>query len=118
MTYLTGATVGKRLFNLKVISVGSDKLSLWNVIYRETLGRYLSSIFLIGYIIIGVDKDKKALHDILCDTRVIYSCKVKIEYYGQTPVYMAPPMPIVPPMQDIQSHNTMDIVMEDKQKNI
>lgn len=81
LTYSTGQTVGKRLFHLKVVSSDDQKLSLLNVIYRETIGRYLSSVILfVGYLMIGVDKEKKGLHDMLCDTRVIYACTMKYTY--------------------------------------
>lgn len=74
MTYIKGTTIGKQLFRLKVISSNpEEKLSLVNVIYRETIGRYLSSLLFIGYILIAANNDKRALHDILCDTQVIYN---------------------------------------------
>jgi len=75
VTYCTGGrTIGKRLLNLQVVNTAGTKLSLFTVIYRETIGRFLSGLFLsIGYIIIGVDKEKRALHDFICDTRVIYT---------------------------------------------
>ena len=47
---------------------------------------------LIGYIIAGVDREKRGLHDILCDTRVIYAKKIKV-----IPVYPRYQMPPVPP---------------------
>ena len=86
LTYYTGATLGKKAFNLKVIPCRSlkdennvddnntnEQLTLINVVYRETIGRYLSGIILyIGYLLAGLDQEKRALHDILCDTRVIY----------------------------------------------
>ncbi len=73
MTYLSGATIGKKLLRLRVIATDQTKLTLFNVIYRETIGRYLSTVILwIGYFLVGVDKEKKGLHDILCDTRVVY----------------------------------------------
>lgn len=73
ITYFTGRTLGKRLMNLKVISSSGEKLTFMNVLYRETIGRYLSSLMCLGYILIGVDSQKRGLHDILCDTRVVYS---------------------------------------------
>lgn len=74
LTYYTGTTLGKRLFRIKVISVGQEgKLTFQDVLYRETIGRFLSSaVIYIGYLIIGADGEKKGLHDILCDTRVVY----------------------------------------------
>lgn len=71
--YCNGATIGKTLMNIKVIGDDNNKLSLFNIIYRETVGRYLSSILYIGYILIFINKDKKALHDILSNTQVVYN---------------------------------------------
>lgn len=92
-TYYTGTTLGKRAMNLRVIHTDeSRKLTFLNVLYRETVGRFLSSIILgIGYIMIGIDKEKKGLHDILCDTRVVYGRKVKVY-----PVYQRPVQPYQP----------------------
>lgn len=73
ITYFTGRTLGKRLLNLKVISSSGENLTFMNVLYRETIGRYLSSLMCLGYLLIGVDSQKRGLHDILCDTRVVYS---------------------------------------------
>lgn len=73
MTYFTGRTLGKHLLNLKVVSAKGTNLTLMNVLYRETIGRYLSSLMCLGYILIAVDHQKRGLHDILCDTKVVYS---------------------------------------------
>lgn len=73
-TYSSGTTLGKRLFRLKVVQNDGEKLTLWNVLYRETIGKYLSAVIInIGYIIIGLTPEKTAFHDYLCDTRVIYT---------------------------------------------
>lgn len=81
-TYCTGTTPGKRLFNLRVVPAEdpeNGKLRLTDVIYRETIGKFLSSVFLyIGYLMAGIDREKRALHDMLCDTRVIYAGRVKV----------------------------------------
>jgi uncharacterized RDD family membrane protein YckC len=73
MTYFCGATLGKKLLNLKVCKANDEKLSLFTVVYRESIGRYLSGLILfIGYILILVDSRKRGLHDILSDTLVVY----------------------------------------------
>lgn len=78
MTYKFGATLGKKAMKIKVCKELEEKLSLIDVIYRETIGRYLSGLILcIGYILIAVDNRKRALHDMLCDTVVIYDFSVK-----------------------------------------
>lgn len=72
MIYYEGATFGKKLLKLKVIGE-EDKLSFMTVLYRETVGKYLSTaIMCIGFLLIGIDSQKRGLHDILCDTRVVY----------------------------------------------
>lgn len=79
LTYTTGRTLGKRAMNLRVINEdGSRKLDLLNVIFRETIGRFLSGILNLGYILIGIDSDKRGLHDRLCDTLVIYEKEITI----------------------------------------
>ncbi len=81
MTYFTGSTLGKKLFRIKVIASDTRKLSLWTVIFRETIGRYLSKIIIyIGYIMMLPDKEKRTLCDHLSDTRVIYSDVVPVDY--------------------------------------
>ncbi len=72
-TYYLGATVGKKALNLRVISADGGRPSFFDVLYRETIGRFLAGFVLgIGYIMTGFMQEKKGLHDILADTRVIY----------------------------------------------
>lgn len=80
LTYCTGTTVGKRLMGLRVVSADGNRLTFWNVLYRETIGRYLSTILMLGYLMIGISSEKKALHDLLCDTRVIYWARPEPQY--------------------------------------
>ena len=93
--YCTGTTPGKRLLNLRVVSAQENgSLTLLNVIYRETVGRFLCSILAgIGYMIAGFDGQKRGLHDMLCDTRVIYAKKVKVypDYRRQVQPEPQPP---------------------------
>ena len=79
LTWCTGTTIGKRLMNLRVVPADrNEKLSFVDVLYRETVGRFLCGISIwIGYIIVGIDKEKRGFHDMLCDTRVVYEKKAK-----------------------------------------
>lgn len=67
------ATPGKRVLGLRVITTSGIKLSGW-----RALGRYLcynvSGIgsLTIGFMMAGWTKEKRAFHDSICDTRVIY----------------------------------------------
>lgn len=75
MTWSQGATVGKMLLKLEVVGVERGRLTFWQTVLREVFGRYLSAIAFIGYLMIVPDREKRALHDRIADTRVIYSCQ-------------------------------------------
>lgn len=67
-----GATPGKMALGLKVVRSDGRPLG-WGI----SVGRYfmnlVSGIIIgIGYIMAGFDNEKRALHDRVCDTRVIY----------------------------------------------
>lgn len=65
------ATPGKMLCGLVVVRPDGGRVS-----YMRALGRYFANglsglIFGAGYIMAGLDSEKRALHDRICDTRVI-----------------------------------------------
>ena len=78
------ATLGKIACGLKVIRSDGRSLSwsvcfgrffMWNVVTSGI--PYLNSILvLVSSIMLGVDDQKRALHDRVCDTRVIYKQSV------------------------------------------
>lgn len=66
-----GATPGKMALGLKVIRSSGDPLT-----YGRALGRvfaeFISAVVLmLGYIMAAFDSEKRALHDHICDTRVV-----------------------------------------------
>lgn len=65
-----GATPGKMLLRLRVVSADGAPLSWWTVVYRETVGRYLTSLLSIGYLVLAFDLRHRGFHDMLADTRV------------------------------------------------
>lgn len=69
--YKFGATPGKMIFRLRVVRPDGGPISLPRAIGRY-FAKMLSAIILaIGYIMAAFDNEKRALHDILVDTRVI-----------------------------------------------
>lgn len=78
------ATLGKMACGLKVIRPDGRSLSwgvcfgrffMWNVVTSGI--PYLNSVLmLVSSIMLGVDDEKRALHDRVCDTRVIYKQSV------------------------------------------
>lgn len=85
LTYKTGETIGKKVLHIKVVSAEDRKLTLFEVIYRETVGRFLSELIVCaGYFMVGIHKEKRGLHDLLSDTKVVYCHKETIEV--ETPI--------------------------------
>lgn len=67
-----GATPGKMALGLKVVTAEGGPVSVGLAIGRY-FAMYLSALTLmIGYIMAGFDSQKRALHDYICGTRVIY----------------------------------------------
>jgi len=74
LTYKTGATLGKKALHIQVISADEDrKPTFFEILYRETVGRFLSGLILQGgYLMIFVHKENRGLHDWMADTKVVY----------------------------------------------
>ena len=69
--YKMGATPGKMALGLKVIRPNGGAVALGRAFCRP-LAKLLSAIILyIGYIMVAFDSEKRGLHDMICDTRVI-----------------------------------------------
>lgn len=68
-----GATPGKLALGLRVVRSNGDALSL-----RRSVGRSFAYLLTgmvplaIGFLMAAVDEEKRALHDRICDTRVVY----------------------------------------------
>jgi uncharacterized RDD family membrane protein YckC len=66
-----GATPGKMALGLKVIRPNGGPVTLGRAIGRY-FAKWLSSMALcIGYIIVGFDAEKRGMHDMIVDTRVV-----------------------------------------------
>jgi predicted Zn finger-like uncharacterized protein len=66
------ATPGKMACGLKVVTAEGDKISAGRAVGRY-FGEMLSGmIMLIGYIMAAFDDEKRALHDRICNTRVVF----------------------------------------------
>jgi uncharacterized RDD family membrane protein YckC len=68
-----GATLGKMACKIKVVRSDGERVT-----YLRSLARYFAKIlsaviFCIGYIMAAFDSEKRALHDRICDTRVVHT---------------------------------------------
>ena len=71
MVHKWGATVGKMACGIKVVNADESKLSVGKSIGRH-FAKYLNAFTLgLAYIIVGVDDEKRGIHDMICGTRVV-----------------------------------------------
>ncbi len=68
-----GATPGKLFFGLKVLDADTGgHLAYGKSFVRETVGKFVSSVPLLGgFIMAGLRSDKRALHDLIARSQVI-----------------------------------------------
>jgi uncharacterized RDD family membrane protein YckC len=66
-----GATPGKMVLGLRVVRPDGGPVSLGRAVGRYFAKILSAIILLIGYIMAAFDKEKRALHDMIVDTRVI-----------------------------------------------
>jgi uncharacterized RDD family membrane protein YckC len=67
------ATPGKMALGFKVVRSDGSALTTGRIIGRYFSEMLSAMILLIGYIMAGFDDERRALHDRICDTRVIKS---------------------------------------------
>lgn len=72
MTKFFGQTVGKMIMGLRVISLKDDKLTWGTLLFREWVGRFISTTILPLYWIVGFTRLKQGVHDFVADTTVIH----------------------------------------------
>jgi uncharacterized RDD family membrane protein YckC len=65
------ATPGKMALGLKIVRADGSPLSKGRIVGRYFAELVSGMILMIGYIIAAFDDQKRALHDMICDTRVI-----------------------------------------------
>jgi len=65
------ATPGKMALGLKLVRADGSPLTVGRIVGRYFSEVVSSIILFIGYIMAGFDEEKRALHDRICDTRVI-----------------------------------------------
>ena len=100
LTYYTGATLGKKLFQLRVVSTEDRKMTFFEVL--------LSGVIMnLGYLLILAQKEHRGIHDLLADTSVIYYHEKKVYVHTQMNYRNMVPQPgyIVPQQGGINQQN-------------
>ena len=116
LTYYSHTTPGKMAMGLEVITVDKE-WTLLNVIYRETIGRFFSSLMCAGYFAVIVTRKKQGFHDMLCDTYVVY--KNMVPKKAMTPVanvQMNEPKPVV--NNNVVLNENMGVISEMESEKI
>lgn len=72
MTKFFGQTLGKMVFGLRVIDLHGEKLSWKSVLFREWIGRFISTFIFILYVVVAFLPKKQGIHDLFADTAVVH----------------------------------------------
>ncbi len=72
LTKYFGQTVGKMIMGIRVVSKDGGQLTWGAVIFREVLGRFISKMLVIPYLLVLFMPKKEALHDVFANTVVEY----------------------------------------------
>ena len=64
-------TVGKRALGLYVLRVDGTKVGFLRAFCRHLAGGISALLLFMGYLMIGFSRDKRGLHDHICDTVVV-----------------------------------------------
>ncbi|MBE1554392.1 RDD family protein [Sporosarcina limicola] len=88
MTRFFQQTVGKMVMGIKVVPKNGGKLTWSTVIFREVIGRFISKMLVIPYLLIIFMPKKEAMHDLFADTVVehehAYEKEVQVRYLKPT----------------------------------
>ena len=78
-SYFYGATIGKKLFDLRVVDDKTGKkLTLGQAFIREVVGRFVSAVvFALGFIWILFDEKRQGWHDKIANTIVVQDKELK-----------------------------------------
>jgi uncharacterized RDD family membrane protein YckC len=87
MTIVFGQTLGKMVMGIRVVTVDGTRSmqlhrnGLAQIFYREIVGKLFSLMTLgFGFFMIGWQREKKALHDLIAETKVIIAQEKEIPY--------------------------------------
>ncbi|MGN7388323.1 RDD family protein [Sporosarcina sp. SAFN-015] len=72
MTKIAGQTVGKMILGIKVVRQDGERLTWGTILFREVIGRFISKLLTIPYLLVVFMPKKEALHDLFADTYVIH----------------------------------------------
>ncbi|MCG7344404.1 RDD family protein [Sporosarcina sp. ACRSL] len=72
MTKFTSQTVGKMILGIKVVTTDGGKLTWGTILFREVIGRFISKLLTIPYLLVAFMPKKESLHDLFADTYVIH----------------------------------------------
>lgn len=84
MTKYLQQTVGKMILGIKVVKQTDTPFTWSDLVFREVIGRFISKLLVVPYLLVVFTTKKEALHDIFADTYVVhesvYEKKVDFEY--------------------------------------
>lgn len=86
MTAYLGQTVGKMALSIKVVNPAGQPPGLGWALLRETVGKFLSSLFCgLGFVWVAFDSDKQGWHDKIARTYVVVARRAEVDAAAGAP---------------------------------
>ncbi|BCB05251.1 RDD family protein [Bacillus sp. KH172YL63] len=79
MTKFFSQTIGKMVFGIRVIDLKGTEPSWGTILFRELIGRFISTTVFILYVVVAFTNKKQGIHDLFADTTVVQE-KKKLEF--------------------------------------
>jgi len=70
-TWLLGGSLGKLLTGMRVVHPDGSRIGFGTALMRFFANLLSGMLLGLGYVMVGVDDEKRALHDRICNTRVV-----------------------------------------------
>ena len=70
MTAIFSTTIGKRIFRLRIVRTNNSEIGVGRAMARSSC-YMISFIMPLIFLVIAFTKDKRGLHDLICDTKVV-----------------------------------------------
>ena len=65
-------TLGRKIIGIQVVNASGERISFWEGLFREVIGKTVSAIFFyLGFIWVAFDRQKQGWHDKIASTYVV-----------------------------------------------
>lgn len=75
--FLNGATLGKKIVGIRIVTVDGERISFWRLVFREYIcfsllgGLTCGILLIVSFFRVIFSIDQRAIHDLIASTKVV-----------------------------------------------